>query len=209
MALEAILTIAALLLGPVIAVQTQKLIERTQAAKARREGIFKTLMATRGRGLLPAHVEALNKIDLEFGGDRKYAKVIAAWKEYHAQLNDPSIKDEKLAPLWIDKKNKLLVALLHEMGTALDLTFTKLEIERGVYTPVAYSTLDAENQQIRDNLIKILTGKQSLVVDSPPPNEDQKRLLQLMLEQFSGERPLQVRVVADDSRGQKTKDRHE
>ncbi len=197
MEIQGVLTIVALLLGPVIAVQTEKLIERTREAKRRRENIFKTLMSTRGRALLPAHVEALNRIDLEFS-EKKFEKVITAWQAYHAQLSDPSVKDPKLEVIWGEKKNRLLTELLSEMGIALGLKYAKHEIERSFYTPQAYGTLDEENQKIRVNLIKVLTGQQNLLVTAPPPTTEQQKLLKLMLEQYEGKRPLHVRVVSDD-----------
>jgi hypothetical protein len=60
------ISIAAIFLGPIVAIQLQKFIERRKQSNERRENIFKTLMATRGSMLSTAHVEALNRIDLEF-----------------------------------------------------------------------------------------------------------------------------------------------
>jgi hypothetical protein len=69
----------ATLLGPVLAVQAQKWIERARERKQRKIGIFRTLMATRAAFLSPAHVEALNAVPIEFYGNRK---IVNSWKEY-------------------------------------------------------------------------------------------------------------------------------
>jgi hypothetical protein len=51
-----------------------KLDERKETRK-RRLDIFKTLMATRASVLSQDHIKALNMIDIEFYGDKKYKKV--------------------------------------------------------------------------------------------------------------------------------------
>ena len=61
-----VLTILAVILGPILAVQAQKAIERWRERRNRKLWVFKTLMATRGSRLSPNHVQALNMIDLEF-----------------------------------------------------------------------------------------------------------------------------------------------
>ena len=53
-----IITIAAILSGPIVAVQVDKLIGRNREIKNRKLSIFKTLMATRGATLSYVHVEA-------------------------------------------------------------------------------------------------------------------------------------------------------
>ena len=73
------LMICAVILAPLIAVQVDKYLEKKRNKKGRKLGIFKTLMATRGRALDPRHVEALNMIDLEFEGEKS---VTDAWKAY-------------------------------------------------------------------------------------------------------------------------------
>jgi hypothetical protein len=64
--LNDILTIIALILGPILTVQVQKFIDRAKEGKNRRLWVFKTLMATRHATLSIDHVAALNRIDLEF-----------------------------------------------------------------------------------------------------------------------------------------------
>ena len=80
-----ILTIAALILGPIAAVQVEKIIAKHRNTRDRKLSIFKTLMATRGSILSYQHVEALNRIDLEFQ-EEEYIAVVRAWKEYFDHL---------------------------------------------------------------------------------------------------------------------------
>jgi hypothetical protein len=69
-----ILTIFAIIIGPIAAVQIEKQLHRSRANWERKTSIFKTLMATRGAVLSYSHVEALNRIDLEFS-DKKNMKM--------------------------------------------------------------------------------------------------------------------------------------
>ncbi len=82
------LMIVAVILGPIVAVQVQKFIEKLRQSKLAKEAIFKTLMSTRGTLLSPLHVQALNLIDLEFYGQQEEnRKVVDAWKLYRDHLN--------------------------------------------------------------------------------------------------------------------------
>ena len=63
-----LLTILAVLIAPILALFLSIWWNNRQEAKKRRIDIFRTLMATRTMGLSPVHVEALNRIDVEFYG---------------------------------------------------------------------------------------------------------------------------------------------
>lgn len=160
-----VLTVAALILGPVLAVQAQKWIEEIREVKNRRLSIFKTLMATRGALLSVDHVSALNRIDLEFTSNKdKYKKVINAWKEYfdvlaiHTTTNEESI-------VWFNKREDKLADLLWEMGCSLGFKFDKVLIKRNVYSPMAHGRIEDENKIIRTALIDLLTGKTPLPIN--------------------------------------------
>ena len=137
MKLYEILTIIAIVLGPILAVQAEKLLQRRREDKSRRLNIFKTLMATRGSSLSFAHVEALNRIDLEFSDDKKYQKVIAAWKEYFDNLGQKAQTDEQLT-VWVARNEELLANLLYEMGQSLGYKFDKVLIKRNMYSPAGH-----------------------------------------------------------------------
>ena len=64
------LLIVSTILGPVLAVQAQKWVERARERKNRKAWIFHTLMATRGNRTDVNHVQALNMIELGFYGYR-------------------------------------------------------------------------------------------------------------------------------------------
>lgn len=72
-----------ILLAPLVAVQVSEFLQKRKEGRARRVGIFKTLMATRANRLSGDHVQALNMIDIEFHGtDRRSKQVLEAWKAW-------------------------------------------------------------------------------------------------------------------------------
>ena len=82
-------TIIAIILGPILAVQVQKLIERLTREREDKKRILVTLLSTRGRTTDREHVQALNLIDFYFSGkNSKDLRVVEAWDEYRAHLND-------------------------------------------------------------------------------------------------------------------------
>ncbi|MFW6002168.1 MAG: DUF6680 family protein [archaeon] len=155
-----IVSIIAIFTGPIIAVQIEKLLERNRDAKRRKKTIFKTLMSTRGTVLSYSHVEALNRIDLEFSGKNKYKKVIEAWKENFDNLCQTPT-DEQLS-VWISKCEELLANLLYEMGNALGYDFDKTLIKRNIYSPAGHHNVEHEQQEVRLGVIDLLKGNSSL-----------------------------------------------
>lgn len=61
-----IIMIFAIIVGPIIAVQITEFIRRHQEQRDRKMYLFRTLMATRSATLAPAHIEALNLVEIEF-----------------------------------------------------------------------------------------------------------------------------------------------
>jgi hypothetical protein len=157
MKLYEIITVFAIIAGPILAVQAEKYLQRKREDKNRRLSIFKTLMATRGSSLSFAHVEALNRIDLEFSNNKRYTKVISAWKEYFDNLGQKAETDEQLS-IWIARNEELLANLLYEMGQSLGYSFDKVLIKRNIYSPVGHERTERENQLIRKGLLDVLNG---------------------------------------------------
>ena len=116
------LMILAVLLGPIIAVRLTRYLDNKKEIRERKLTIFKKLMATRAYTISWDHVEALNRIDLEFDKKKKKEKaVIEAWKEYLDLLGNKQLSPEQ----WAVKRVDLLVELLHKMAIVLDYDFDK------------------------------------------------------------------------------------
>jgi hypothetical protein len=150
MKLNEILTLLAIVLGPILAVQIEKFISARREDKNRKLSIFKTLMATRGSILSWPHVEALNRIDLEFSHNKKFNKVIISWKEYFDNLCQDKEALEEIR-LWSARNQELLTNLLYEIGQSLGYKFDKVLIKRNIIHLLAMDKLKKNrNLYVRD-----------------------------------------------------------
>jgi len=160
---EAWLTVAAVLLGPILAVQAQKWVERRREERNRKLWLFRELMATRGTRLSARHVEAINLIELEYSAGRTKQKTVwEAWKSYVDALDKTPV-DAAAQASHFQKRDDLFVDMLYEMGTYLGFGFDKVAIRRNCYTPVAHGYVEEDLNIIRKGLAKIFTSKSTAV----------------------------------------------
>lgn len=151
-----VLTIVALIVGPISAVRAQDWIERRRSEGDRRVGVFKALMATRAALLSSQHVQALNMIDLEFHAPR-FLAVRQAWSTYFDHLcNPPGTQDDPTFAVWVAKGPDLLARLLVVMGESLGYRFDEVNIKRSIYTPRAHGDDQSQQQQLRVRLLEVL-----------------------------------------------------
>ena len=95
------LMICATALSPLIAVQVTRYLDDRNEERGRRLQVFKTLMATRAYRASPAHVEALNRIDLEFSSGKRSDKVVLeCWQQYLDHLGSKTLEGQA----WVDKR---------------------------------------------------------------------------------------------------------
>jgi hypothetical protein len=139
------LLIVSTLLGPILAVQAQKWVERVHEQRNSKRKVFYALMGTRATPVAPEHVQALNRIDLEFGGTRlnppnaSDRAVVDKWRIYADHLNHRALEgDEAAARAWKERTDELLVDLLAALSHALGYSFNRVELKRGVYYPQAH-----------------------------------------------------------------------
>ena len=154
--------ILATLMGPILAVQAQKIIEKNSEGRRRKVQIFQTMMATRAIRLAPDHVAALNSIDLEFSS-KKDKKVIEAWRLYALQLEkayDPN--NEAQTVEWNSKVYDLFIDLLYVMSQSLKYDFSKDHLQRGIYYPTGHADREASQLKVLFNAAKVLAGEQPI-----------------------------------------------
>ncbi len=171
--LEAWLTIAAIIIGPLAALLIQKHIENRRAKEDRKITIFRNLMASRASRLSAAYVQALNGIETEFYGE---TKVIEAWHSLVDHLYTPHdpVSDPNLAR-WNDRVTELLTDLLFEMATSLDYHFDKVTLKKSAYFPSGWNTIETENATLRQSAIKVFGGEKPLKVELTGPEPGQNR----------------------------------
>lgn len=159
--LEGWLTLIAVLVGPILAVQAQKWLERRRQDHTRKVFLFRELMATRATRLSTRHVEALNLIDLEFtavGGKDKAVR--EAWRSYLDALGIPH--DPQNQQLVFDRRDRAFTELLYQMAKRLGFAFDSVAIERNVYSPIGHGKLEDDQDLIRRGLVDLLSGKRAL-----------------------------------------------
>lgn len=176
-----VISILAIALGPIGALEVQKRLEDRRAIRERKMSIFRRLMATRATPMSPIHVEALNAIEVEFYGDSKAdKKVLEAWRLYIDHLGYVPDGGPAL-DRWVEKKQDLLFDLLHEMAGGLGYEFSKVTIKKNVYHPKGFVEIEGEQHALRKAALGVLSGErpvQTTVVgrvqvtgELPPPQE--------------------------------------
>lgn len=198
------LIILATLFSPLIAVQTQKWIERATVRRNAQRQIFYSLMATRATRIAPQHVEALNRIDLEFNtsAGQREREVVNRWRIYADHLNRVvDGANEAAATQWNVKAEELFLDLLEALSYALRYGFDRVQLRRGIYYPRAHSEAELRKEIVEREVIRLLTGQSSLnmrVTDLPHSEEDVERLRNLydqILEALSGDGALRTKSV--------------
>jgi hypothetical protein len=154
--------VAAMLLGPILAVQIQKFLEARRELRRTRMNLFHTLMQTRGNRRDPAHVQALNSIDLLFHKDKN---VVDAWRIYHDHLTSlDQWPSDAQRDQWVKRDEDYLVELLAALSRVLGYDFDTLRLKRAIYAPSANAEHQSDSEMIRRSLADILSGKQAIPV---------------------------------------------
>ena len=172
----AVAIVVATLGGPIAAVQVQKYLEAYRERQRARETIFRVLMATRASRTSTEHVQALNGIELSFIAAR-YKPVEEAWNAYRDLLHAPQSPDPNANQPLYQRRDDAFWDLLHAMSKSLGYPFDRTHIKNGAYSPIAHGDLQRDQDLIRSNLVKVLSGQAAIPMivypaptqASPPP----------------------------------------
>lgn len=151
-----LLVIIAIILGPILAIQIQKAIERARETKQQKLNIFRTLMSTRATPTAFNHVEALNLIEVVF---YKHKEVLDVRKSLMDNF-DRYPRDQKSPTYGSDLKaraeesEKLIADLLQKMGNVLGFDFGTVDLKRSAYRPQSHADMDTELDFIRKGLVQ-------------------------------------------------------
>lgn len=178
------ITVGAVILGPILAVQAQKLLESLREKRNRRLALFKTLMSTRAERLSRDHVQALNMIDIEFYGRRMFGtryqtgrekRVTNAWKNYNDHLNQRGQYES--VEMWVRDGNTLFTKILYEMSIALRYDYDEVQLKRDCYRPEAHVNIENAQLDVLTGLARVLRYEGSIpmtVINFPnltPPEQ--------------------------------------
>ena len=144
------LTVAAIVAGPVLALLTQRILDGIREKRERRVRLFLTLMSTRATPLAPDHINALNSIDVIFGGNRDQP-IREAWHTVLSHIVTDASKSD-----WNEKYADLKVDLFREIGKRVGYNFSTDYLKRQIYYPIYYGEMEKDQLQIRKALTNIL-----------------------------------------------------
>lgn len=187
----------ATLMGPILAVQAQKFLERIREHESRKLWIFSTLMTTRRSRLSVDHVKALNMIDVSFYGfrflffvhwqTRSEKKVITAWKAYLDNLatDMEGWPDSRKEVHWNDR-DRQFATLLVLIGSAVGYDFDEVHIKKAGYIPIAHNELEEKQRRLLDSAVNVLQGDQPLKMNVVgfPVNEEAAEAHRKMISQL-------------------------
>ena len=173
MALTDIITVLAIVVGPIIAVVVTRYLDDIRFNRERKMAIFRNLMRTRKARLSPDHVGSLNLVEIEF---HDVPTVVGAWKVHMDHLN-LKLPDDVSGPVideWSRVQDRNLTKLLSAL--AAELGFKKMEqldIFDGGYSPRGWANIEDQQAVIRSLTIDLLQGNRALPMTNavkPQPN---------------------------------------
>jgi hypothetical protein len=194
------ITIAAIILAPIVALQISALIENRRNKYLGRLHCFRTLMGTRASRLSLEHTNALNMIDVAFyGRSRKFKKVVGAWKSYLDHLEDKQLRDASIEG-WGSKGNDLFIDLMINMAESLGLEYERVALKRTAYSPVAHGQIEEDMSNIRKGLSDLFSGKTFIPITVLPTDtkEKQDQLREMIENYLLAKTPLKVIILNDE-----------
>ena len=207
------LTIVALstIAGPILAVQAQKWIERATERRRAQLQVFYWLMATRATRLANEHVQALNRIELEFRGRSAKEKTVRdAWRLYADNLNQGGGNTDASITAWLSRGDTLFNDLMFAMSTALGFKFDRVQLSRGVYYPRGHGEIEERHRRILLSLERVLGGDAipMKITEAPGSQETAKLQVQLterMVTAYGDDGALKVRILPDKEKTGRSK----
>lgn len=153
------LTIAAILLGPILAVGTQLWFQARKAKRDPKVWVFNTLMGLRPQIVHADFVRAFNMIDVVFYHDDEIRR---GRREFLNVAIGAANRD--LTQPEIDRMNDLLAEMLAKMGRQLGFKFDHTQIKNTGYYPKGFEIAQASLLGILKNGLALLEGKQNVGV---------------------------------------------
>lgn len=149
-----IAVVVATIVGPILAVQAQKFLERGRALEFRKTAIFRTLMIHR-LALTTENVQAFNAVPVEFYGEEK---ILAAWRAYLAHMGI----DATTTPSWATVRVDLFFDMLQKMAVHLGYDYNFVQLKNDFYSPMGHATVETDQETIRRGLADLFSGEKPL-----------------------------------------------
>lgn len=160
------ITVAALIIGPVLAVLTQLSFQHFKQIRDQKLWVFGTLMSNRGSMVSPDYVRALNYIDVVF---YKNENVRKRWKNLLDYLGSPDWASGAVQQATVDKTLDLSAELLTEMAKDVGLGYDHTQIKNRGYYPKRLGQIEEELAELRRRGMEVLQGHGAIKVTAEPP----------------------------------------
>ncbi len=142
--------IAAIIVGPILAVATQFIWQKVRQKHDQKMWIFSTLMINRHAPLTIDFVKAANYIDVVF---YKNQKIRDRWKTVLAHLASDAYKPENYTPAAFEKFRDLLAELLADMAEDLGYEYDYTHIKENAWNPTQHGQEFEEGIKLRKGLL--------------------------------------------------------
>ena len=161
-----IATVAAIIYGPIRAVEITRKKDLERDADARKRLILAALMRTRKMVIHPDHVGALNQVQLEFFN---HPEVLVSYRAYIANLSETVPPPGNDLQNFLTRRNDLFFDLLYQIATASGVTVDRHELDRLAYVPFGWQSEQEELRAFRTAMLAVLQGQKPLLVAAAPP----------------------------------------
>lgn len=165
-----IIIAVATLIGPILAVVATRIVDVWRERSQRRYQIFVALMATRRQTLNNAHVEAINKIDVEFANNRE---VIRSLRAYMDELEEPINQGDNSLDLRERRRRRRFAELIQAIGKATGKRLDKNDFLEGGFYPQGWA--DYEDLQFRNMKLfnSLLSQRSALKISASHSSQEQ------------------------------------
>jgi hypothetical protein len=161
------ITVAAIIVGPFLAVSAQLWIQARKAKRDTKLWVFNTLMSHRAAILNANFVQAFNLVDVVFYSDNEIRK---KRKEFMDVVT--SARGVIMTPEKVEKLKDLVAEMLAKIGGELGYEFDHTQIKDTGYYPLAYEKIENAGFAIREKGLEVLEGKANIGVvirtEGPP-----------------------------------------
>ena len=154
------LTVLAIVVGPVLALSAQRLLDMLREKKKAKENIFFAIMRHRGQWYHVERIQALNSIEVVFAGDKA---VMTKWRAFIDHVRTPKPKEDDGAKNWDDNLDTAVCDLSQAIGNSLGYKLDLKQIRQGAYTPQLHSNIDTAQVAVWLNLAQALRTGELLV----------------------------------------------
>jgi hypothetical protein len=169
------ITLAAIIVGPVLALLVQRILDHLRQDKRQRLELYLTLMGTRGAPVSPQHVNALNSVPVVFN-KRRHTKIRTALQTLLQHTGAP----RAAAPAkWDERYADLKADLLQAMGADVGYNFTVDDVKRQLYAPMGHIEAELDLLQIRQAPTKIITDEGVQVVLEQPDSLGTRHVMKM------------------------------